>query len=125
MYGEIKKELNESNENWEYITADFMDRIKRSITRDLDKCVSLSDMYAVLQSKVNTIDSYLNSDAEGNYKATDIVANFERLGYGRNKEAYMEALNEISKLENDGLIDKEDYDKYIKQLQDLYNQRRG
>ena len=127
MYKEIKSNLKESDENWELITADLVTRIKESIARNLDKCTTLSDVRAVLQGKLNTVDTYLNSKeyGNGNLEATDVVANFEKLGYGRNKEDYMEALNKISELENNGEIDKEDYDKYIKQLQSLYNSRRG
>lgn len=125
MYREIKRSLRESDENWELATADLVQRFKDSLARNLNKCTTLSDVQAVLQDKLNTVNRYLSEDQDGNFKATDVVANFEKLGYGRNKEDYMEALNKISELENKGVIDKEDYDKYIKQLQQLYNQRRG
>lgn len=123
----VENNLEESDENWESITADLVTRIKDSVARNLNKCVTLSDVRAVLQGKLNTVNTYLNSKeyGDGNLEATDVVANFEKLGYGRNKEDYMEALNKISELENNGEIDKEDYDKYIKQLQSLYNSRRG
>ena len=57
---------------------------------------------------------------EGKARAVKVVCSFSSKP---TRGDFYKALNEISRLENDNEIDKDEYDEYIKKIQDAYNNR--
>lgn len=62
----------------------------------------------------------LKESEEGKARAEKVVSSFSS---NPTKGDFYKALNEISRLENDNEIDKDEYDEYIKKIQDAYNNR--
>lgn len=62
----------------------------------------------------------LDESEEGKTRAEKVVSSFSA---NPTKGDFYKALNEISRLENDNKINKDEYDEYIKKIQDAYNNR--
>lgn len=65
-------------------------------------------------------ETSIEESEEGKARAEKVVSSFSS---NPTKGDFYKALNEISRLENDNKINKDEYDEYIKKIQDAYNNR--
>lgn len=70
--------------------------------------------------KFAPIKGKIKESEEGKASAEKVVSSFSS---NPTKGDFYKALNEISRLENDNKINKDEYDEYIKKIQDAYNNR--
>jgi hypothetical protein len=70
--------------------------------------------------KFAPINGKIEESEEGKARAEKVVSSFSS---NPTKGDFYKALTEISRLENDNEIDKDEYDEYIKKIQDAYNNR--